>query len=120
MGRAPSNTLRLLALALAAVALFGQSGTDIPEVWSEDALRAMTAPGAGSPAVHYPPAQWYYSIPEHPIYRVYPVYAPAKEPPDYMAFLSAQVPELAFDPAALKTDFRLGRRCSRVPGPSGF
>ena len=53
----------------------------------------------------YAPADWYYKIPERPIYKVYPVYRPDKEPPNYIPFLSAQNPELAFDPANLKTGF---------------
>ena len=48
-------------------------------------------------AVKYAPADWYYRIPERQIYRGYPVYAPGKEPANYLNFLSAQTPEIAFD-----------------------
>jgi cytochrome c553 len=61
-------------------------------------------PGLNAP-VKYAAADWYYKIPERQIYKVYPVYRPDKEPPNYMAFLSVQNPELAFDPTNLKTAF---------------
>lgn len=38
------------------------------------------------------------------IYRGYPVYAPDKEPPGYMESLATKEPEVAFDPAKLRTE----------------
>jgi mono/diheme cytochrome c family protein len=43
-------------------------------------------------------------MPERTIYRSYPVYALGKEPPGYMEWLRRQEPEVAFDPAKLKTE----------------
>lgn len=59
----------------------------------------MTLPLVGLKApVKYAPADWYYRIPERTIYKGYPVYVPPKEPENYMNFLSAREPEVAFDP----------------------
>ena len=52
----------------------------------------------------YAPADWYYRIPERQIYRGYPVYMPSKEPPNYIAFLQAQDPEIAFDASKLTSE----------------
>ena len=91
-------------MALSAIA-WGQFRPDIPKAWNEEALESMTLPVAGlNKPIHYAPADWYNRIPERQIYRGYPVYLPSKEPPNYLAFLEAQEPELAFDVAKLKTE----------------
>jgi cytochrome c553 len=79
--------------------------TAIPKAWNEDALRAMTVPRVGLNApVKYAPADWYYRIPERTIYRVFPVYAPDKEPKNYMNFVAAQAPEIAFDASKVSAE----------------
>jgi hypothetical protein len=45
----------------------------------------------------------YHRLPERPIYKSYPVYAPGREPPGYYDRLRRLEPELAFDAAALRT-----------------
>jgi hypothetical protein len=45
----------------------------------------------------------YYNEAVRPIYRSYPVYHPGKEPGEYFEGLRRQEPEIAFDPARLKT-----------------
>ena len=46
---------------------------------------------------------YYYGIPVRPIYKSYAVYHPSKEPPGYIDWLKRQEPQVAFDPANLKT-----------------
>src|SRR3954447_26892114 len=96
---------KLTALLLAASPLVvGQARPEIPKVWDEKALQAMTVPRAGlKGSIQYAPADWYYRIPERKIYRAYPVYVPPKEPKDYLTWLAAQPPEFAFDESKLNT-----------------
>jgi len=78
---------------------------DIPRTWDADALHAFEVPLA-DPA-HSPvhvPADYYYSLPERPIYKSYPVYAPGHEPDGYMDWVASQPPEITFDPARLQTE----------------
>ncbi len=77
----------------------------IPKVWDDEALRSWALPlaGMGEPPT-YVSADYYYRMPERKIYRSYPIYAPGKEPPGYMDWLRQQEPEVAFDPAKLKTE----------------
>ena len=39
-----------------------------------------------------------------PVYKTYPIYAPGKEPADYLEWLKQQEPEIVFDAAKLKTE----------------
>ena len=76
-----------------------------PKVWDDEALRSWALPlaGLGEPPT-YISADYYYRMPERTIYRSYPIYALGKEPPGYMEWLRQQEPEVAFDPAKLKTE----------------
>jgi hypothetical protein len=105
--------LALLAL-FAAVVFIGQgqaqkadlgATAQIPKTWDEAALSEWALPlaGLGQPPT-YISADYFYRMPERPIYRGYPVYAPGKEPPGYMDWLRRQEPEVVFDPAKLKTE----------------
>src|SRR5262249_51045515 len=49
------------------------------------------------------PSKYYYGIPVRPIYKSYPVYHPAKEPPEYIERLKQLEPIIAFDASTLKT-----------------
>ena len=49
------------------------------------------------------PSKYYYGIPVRPIYKSYPVYHPAKEPPGYIDSLKKQEPVIVFDPSTLKS-----------------
>jgi len=77
----------------------------IPKVWDEEDLHSWALPLArlGRPP-SYVSADYFYRMPEVTIYRTYPVYAPGKEPPDYLNWLRRQEPGVAFDPAKLKTE----------------
>lgn len=78
---------------------------NIPKAWVDTEIAELEVPLAnpiGSPK--HISADYYYRIPVRKIYRSYPVYAPGKEPPGYWDWLKQQEPEIAFDPAKLKTE----------------
>ncbi|MBI1355124.1 MAG: hypothetical protein GC160_12315 [Acidobacteria bacterium] len=77
---------------------------EIPKVWTEEAVRELEVPLAQtelSPR-HISEAD-YYGIPERKVYRTYPVYHPDREPEGYWQWLHEREPEIAFDPAQLRT-----------------
>lgn len=77
----------------------------IPRTWDAEALASLELPLAVpevSPKFVTP--DYYYRIPERPIYKTYPVYVSGKEPPGYMEWLKRQDPEVIFDAAKLKTE----------------
>ena len=77
----------------------------IPKVWDEAAMAAFELPLADSRVIlKHTSADEYYRIRERKIWKSYPVYAPGKEPPNYMEWLEEQEPELVFDPTKLHTD----------------
>jgi mono/diheme cytochrome c family protein len=76
----------------------------IPRAWEDAAVATLEVPLANpqfSPK-HVSEAE-YYRLPERIIYRSYPVYHPDREPAGYMEWLRNRDPEIAFDPASLKT-----------------
>lgn len=66
------------------------------------ALELPLADPAASPK--HISADYYYRIPVRPIYKTYPIYAPAKEPAGYLARLSKLEPQMIFDPSKLITE----------------
>jgi hypothetical protein len=76
----------------------------IPKVWVEAELEQMDVP-VSQPAYSQKATSpdYYYRIPVSPIYKSYPVYAPGRAPAGYMEKLRHLPPQLAFDPARLKT-----------------
>src|ERR1043165_2580891 len=81
-----------------------QDVIEIPKTWDEEELRSMELPLASKEYTPtYVAADFYYRMSELRIYRSYPVYAPGKDPPGYMEWLAQQEPQIAFDPAKLKT-----------------
>src|SRR5262249_31315695 len=77
----------------------------IPKTWVDAEIGELEVPLAdpvGSPK--HVSAEYYYRIPERKIYKSYPVYAPGKEPPDYLDWLKQQEPEIVFDATKLKTE----------------
>lgn len=78
---------------------------NIAKTWGDAEIAELEVPLAnliGSPK--HISADYYYRIPVRKIYKSYPVYSPGKEPPGYWDWLKQQEPEIAFDPAKLKTE----------------
>ena len=76
----------------------------IPVTWDITELIASHVPPP-DPSVHveYAPKTYYDSIPEHVIYKTYPVYTVDAEPPGYLDSLRTLDPVITFDPDKLKT-----------------
>jgi hypothetical protein len=93
-----------------AVAVFRLSADDaverpkVPKAWDQVALDQMDVPTA-DPAYSQKAVSpdYYYRIPIAVIYKSYPVYAPGRAPAGYMEKLRRLPPELAFNPARLRT-----------------
>ena len=77
----------------------------IPKTWDQAALASIEVP---HPNPDYSPVavspEYYYRVPIRPIYKTYPVYAPGREPADYMEWLRKQEPQVIFDPAQLHSE----------------
>jgi hypothetical protein len=73
-------------------------------IWDARALASFEVPlaQADRSAQHATP-DYYYRLAVRPIYKSYPIYAPGREPADYLDWLTQQEPVIAFDPAALRT-----------------
>ncbi len=96
-----------LATAVAVFRLIASDAIErpkIPKSWDQSDLDQMDVPVAdptySQKAVS---PDYYYRIPVIPIYKSYPVYAPDRAPVGYMEKLKRLAPELAFNPARLKT-----------------
>lgn len=115
--------MRLWAVLVMAGACHGQDQPfkpAIPKVWDERALRELELPLANAKATpQYPSADYYYSIPEVVVYKSYSSNPPqGMNEDDYLAWLRQQDPELAFDPAQLRTKedwVRAGERVFHAP-----
>ncbi|MCD9018057.1 hypothetical protein [Parachryseolinea silvisoli] len=76
----------------------------IPRTWDMPAIhRFHLPPPDSSVRVQYAPEEYYYGLPEHKIYRAFPVYVREFEKRGYLDSLRACKPEIVFDPARLKT-----------------
>jgi len=71
------------------------AGRDIPRTWDQADLSTSEVPLADArySPVHVP-ENFYYAIPERPIYKSYPVYAPGREPAGYWQKLLTTKPEI--------------------------
>ena len=82
-----------------------QFAPKIPKTWDSAALRSLEVP---HPDPRYSPVavpvEYYYRVPIRPIYKTYPVYAPGREPSDYMEWLQKQEPQLIFNSARLASE----------------
>jgi hypothetical protein len=81
-----------------------ENSTSIPATWDPEAIASVEIPLADSK--HSPThvsKDYYYRIPVRRVYKSYPVYAPGREPKGYWEWLNEQEPEVAFDPARLKS-----------------
>ncbi|HEX8529089.1 MAG TPA: hypothetical protein VF646_03670, partial [Cytophagales bacterium] len=94
----------LSAVPLLLLAAFRRSDFQIPRTWDLEAIQRFHLPPPDpSVRVAYAPESYYDSLPEHVIYKTYPVYVREFETPGYPDSLRKREPQVAFDPAALKT-----------------
>jgi hypothetical protein len=74
-------------------------------VWDERALSSLEVPLATpSFSPHAVSATYYYSVPERPVFKTYPIYAQGKEPTGYFEWLRSREPEIVFNPERLHSD----------------
>jgi hypothetical protein len=104
-GRKKRLLFMLFVLALLASVGAQQSPpTQAPKTWDDEAIATLDVPIADKNTVlKHTTAQTYYSIALRGIWRNYPIYAPGKEPPGYIAWLEEQEPDRPFDASSLKT-----------------
>lgn len=99
------QVLLLVTISAVAFAQVAVTKPAIPRVWDDAAMSKLDLPLA-TPGVtpRYPPASYYYSIPELVIYKSYPSRPPAGMTKErYLEWLREQQPEIAFDPGQLHT-----------------
>ena len=77
----------------------------IPKLWDESELAAVTLPPARQDGhLVYVSSSYFYAMPGLQIYKSYPVYRPDREPRGYLASLREREPVIAFDPSTLRTE----------------
>jgi len=99
--------LIVLAIATVIIILPSFKGLleQIPRTWDLVAIEKFHLhPSDTTVKVTYAPASFYDSLPEHVIYKTYPVYYREFERPDYVDSLRKLKPEIAFNPADLHTE----------------
>lgn len=76
-----------------------------PRAWQAEGLARLEVPlvTESASARHVSP-DYYYRMAVRSIYKSYPIYEPGREPAGYFERLTRQEPELAFDPATLRTN----------------
>ncbi|MFN0103649.1 MAG: hypothetical protein ACKV2U_16355 [Bryobacteraceae bacterium] len=96
---------RVFVLAAACVALApAQPSGQVPRAWDDRAVAGyrLPLPGLGGPP-RLPTAAEYYALPEVNL-KTYPVYAPDKEPANYMQWLREQEPKPLVEVSRLQTE----------------
>jgi mono/diheme cytochrome c family protein len=94
----------VLAVGIFLVCIASSLGQTIPSAWDEAALASMQTPlREPSRTPKHMTSGTYNRIPVLPIYKTYPVYAPGREPADYMERLRELEPEEVFHPDRLHT-----------------
>lgn len=85
-------------LLLILIASFKSQIWNVPKTWDIHAIKeAHLPPPDTSVTIKYAPEAYYNSLPEHIIYKTFPVYAKEFEPPGYMDSLKTLDPEIVFD-----------------------
>jgi len=91
----------------------------VPKVWDDRELTSFELPLTHPEmSPRHVSSEYYYRIPERRIYKSYPIYAPGKEPPDYMQWLEQQEPEITFNDERVKASgdwIRLGETVFDAP-----
>jgi hypothetical protein len=106
MGRTVKGVLIGLSLCCSILILFSFCGVFelIPKTWDMAAIKKFHLPPPDSTVrVAYAPEAYYDSLPEHIIYKTYPLYYREFEKTGYADSLRKLKPEIVFDPETLKT-----------------
>jgi hypothetical protein len=93
---------------------------NLPKMRDDAALATLEIPLAnpiGSPK--HVSADYYYRLPIRPIYKSYPVYAPGREPSDYIDWLKRQDPVIIWDAAGHSPTLQTEADCIKA-GESVF
>jgi hypothetical protein len=91
-------------LMILPVTSFIKNFNGIPKTWDLEAIKAFHLPPPdASVKVVYAPEEYYNSLPDHIIYKTFPVYLREFEKPGYVDSLRNLEPEVVFDPSKLKT-----------------
>ncbi|MEM6994466.1 MAG: hypothetical protein AAF721_28380 [Myxococcota bacterium] len=70
----------------------------MPRTWDPEQTESWLLPLAHEGLMHvHPPASYFDSLPDRPIYRSYPVYHPDEEPEGYREFLASVAPQIVWD-----------------------
>ncbi|WP_206513080.1 hypothetical protein, partial [Larkinella soli] len=92
-----------LLMVLMATA-FQLTDHEIPRTWDLESIHHSHLPPPDTTVrVSYAPEAYYNDLPEHVIYKTFPVYLQEYEKPGYLDSLRQLEPEVAFDPGQLKT-----------------
>ena len=97
--------LGLVILSFSFIENLEQYWSDIPRIWTNEALKNWELPNA-NPDYSVEPVreEFYYALPERIIYKTYPVYHPDYEPEGYWEWLHEQDAQIVFDASQLKTE----------------
>ncbi len=97
--------LGLVILSFSFIENLEQYWSDIPRIWTKEALKNWELPNA-NPDYSVEPVreEFYYALPERIIYKTYPVYHPDYEPQGYWEWLHEQDAQIVFDASQLKTE----------------
>ncbi len=96
-------TLIVLSITVFASSFYW-SVEDIPKTWDIKAIKRFHLPPPDSTVkVVYASEEYYNSLPDHVIYKTFPVYVREYEPKGYLDSLRKLKPEIAFDVRKLKT-----------------
>jgi hypothetical protein len=102
--KAVLNLLASLILTAFSIAWLREGQWDVPKTWDIHAIEEAHLPPPDSTVeIKYAPEAYYNSLPEHVIYKTYPVYAKEYEPEGYLDSLKKLDPEIVFDPDKIKT-----------------
>ncbi len=99
-----TQTWLLMAICVMQASAEDSFHPQIPKTWDDAEIRTVEIPLSHP---EYSPkhasADFYYRLPVRPIYQSYPVYAPNREPRNYLNWLTQREPRLVWDASKLRT-----------------
>ena len=85
-------------LAIAPTISLLRTFNGIPRTWDLDAIKKFHLPPPDTTVkVIYAPEEYYNALPDHVIYKTFPMYVQEFEKPGYLDSLRTLEPEIAFD-----------------------